>query len=155
MKRIWYFVAAVVVLSCWVELAHAQQGVGLRAGVSVEPEQFYFGGHVTTAPIVDRLRFRPNVEVGFASNNTNVGLNGEFAYFTPLRRSDSNLYFGAGPALNIFSRGPSGSRNTSTGPGFNFLLGVEHDRGWFAEAKVGALDSPTFKFGVGYSFRGR
>jgi hypothetical protein len=155
MKRIWYLTMAILFLTCWAHSAQAQQGVGLRAGVSVDPEQFYFGGHVTTAPVIDRLRFRPNVEIGFSSNNTNIGLNGEFAYFMPLRRSDANVYLGAGPALNIFSRGPSGSRSTSTGPGFNFLVGAEHDRGWFAEAKVGALDSPVFKFAVGYTFRGR
>ena len=59
------------------------QDVGVRAGVSVDPDQFYFGGHVETAPIVDRLRFRPNVEIGLGDDVTLIGFNVEFAYFFP------------------------------------------------------------------------
>jgi hypothetical protein len=141
-----------VVVTMWLaSAAWAQEGIGVRAGVSISPDEFYFGGHVV-APVVDGLWFRPNVEVGLGNNHTSVGLNGEFTYLVPLRTRAGNLYFGAGPAMNIFTKGPSGSRNTSVGPGFNFLLGVGQRRGWFAEIKVGALDSPTFKLGVGYTF---
>ena len=42
----------------------AQKDMGIRAGVSIDPEQFYFGGHITTGPVVDRLFFRPNAEIG-------------------------------------------------------------------------------------------
>jgi hypothetical protein len=147
------FVAGMVVVNlCWVSSAWAQKGVGVRAGVSIDPEQFYFGGHITTGPVVDRLWFRPNVEVGVGDNSSSVGLNGEFAYFVPLQRRGTDVYFGAGPALNIFSSGPSRARHTSTGPGFNFVLGVAQRKGWFAEMKIGALDSPRFKFGIGYTF---
>jgi hypothetical protein len=136
-----------------VSPAYAQRGVGVRAGVSINPEQFYIGGHVMTGPIVDRLWFRPNVEVGFSDNTTSVDLNGEFAYWARVPRRDANVYFGAGPAINIFSHGEFRSRQTSVGPGFNFLLGLASPKGWFAEIKVGALDSPTFKLGIGYTFR--
>jgi hypothetical protein len=37
--------------------------------------------------------------------------------------------------------------------GVNFLVGVEHRRGLFFEFKVGALDSPDVKLGVGWTFR--
>lgn len=132
--------------------AHAQNGIGVRAGVSVDPEQFYFGAHYTTDPIVDKLRARPNVEVGVGNDNSTVALNGEFAYFIPQQRKGTDIYVGAGPALNIFSSGPSRNRHTSTGPGFNFLIGVALRKGWFAELKIGALDSPRFKIGIGYTF---
>jgi hypothetical protein len=138
---------------CWVSPAWAQKGVGVRAGVSIDPEQFYFGGHVMTGPVVDRLWFRPNVEIGVGDNSTGVALNGEFVYWQPLQRRDANVYFGGGPALNIFSVGPSRSRDTSAGPGFNFVIGLAERRGWFAEIKIGALDSPRFKIGVGYTFQ--
>ena len=46
--------------------SQTQAQAGVRAGVSVDPDQFYFGGHIETTPLVDRLRFRPNVEVGVA-----------------------------------------------------------------------------------------
>ena len=50
--------------SLGVDAAYAQSSAGVRAGVSVNPDQFYFGGHVQTAPLIDRLHFRPNVEIG-------------------------------------------------------------------------------------------
>src|SRR5205823_2721164 len=45
--------------------ATAQTRVGVQGGLSLDPDQVYVGGHLWTAPLVDRLRFRPNVEAGF------------------------------------------------------------------------------------------
>src|SRR5262245_3829306 len=128
------------------------EGIGIRAGVSANPDQFYFGVHVLTKPVVEKLRFRPNAEIGFGSHTTTVALNGEFVYSVPLRREPWSLYLGAGPAINFYTAGESPSRNTSVKPGFNFLLGLEHREWLFTEIKVGAIDSPSFKFGIGYNF---
>jgi hypothetical protein len=124
------------------------QTPGVRAGVSVDPDQFYFGGHLQTAPLVDRLHFRPNIEVGLGDDVTLVAFNFEFAYFFPSRRP-WQLYAGAGPALNLIDT----DADTEAEGGFNFLVGVEHRQGLFFEFKVGAIDSPDLKFGVGYSWR--
>jgi hypothetical protein len=126
----------------------AAQDVGVRAGVSVDPDQFYFGGHVETAPLVDRLRFRPNVEIGVGDDATLVGFNIEFAYFFPSRQA-WELYVGAGPALNLINV----NDDTEVEGGFNILVGAQHSRGLFVEFKVGAIDSPDFKFGVGFTWR--
>ncbi len=131
---------------------HAQGGIGIRGGISARPTQFYFGGHAALGPVVDRLWFRPNVEVGVGDNVTLVALNAEFAYWAPLRRERWNVYFGGGPAANILSYGGVRNRDTNAGPGFNFLLGVAQSRGLFTEVKIGAIDSPSFKFGIGYTF---
>jgi hypothetical protein len=129
--------------------AHAQS-VGVRAGVSVNPDQFYFGGHLETAPLVDRLTFRPNVEIGVGDNVTLVAFNFEFAYHF-MSTTTWNVYAGGGPALNLLRfRG-----DTDPGGGLNLLVGVQHERGLFAEFKVGTVDSPDVKFGVGYAFRWR
>jgi hypothetical protein len=124
------------------------QEFGARAGVSVDPDQFYFGGHVQTQPLVDRLRFRPNVEIGLGDDVTVVAFNVEFAYFFPTR-GPWQLYAGGGPALNLIDF----NDNTEAEGGFNALVGVEHSRGLFFEFKVGAIDSPEFKFGVGFTWR--
>ena len=153
MKLVWTIVAAV---SFTVLAAPAQaQGVGVRAGASTAPDQFYAGAHVETGELADRLRFRPNVEVGVGDNVTLVAVNFEFIYRLPpnaprLPRSLSmwHLYVGGGPALNIY-RFSNESRSEG---GFNGLIGLAHANGLFAEAKVGALKSPSFKFGVGYTF---
>ena len=133
--------------------AHAQQGFGVRGGVSAEPEQFYFGGHGTFGPVVEKLWFRPNLEVGVGNGVTLVALNAEFTYWVPLRKRPWNVYLGGGPAANIFTSGGPGNRNTHAGPGFNFLVGLAQSKGLFTEIKIGAIDSPSFKFGIGYTFR--
>ena len=130
----------------------AAQDAGIRGGISLDPDQFYFGGHLETSPLVDRLYFRPNVEVGIGDDLTLIAANMEFVYKFTTRRA-WNLYAGAGPALNIYMFDGPGDNDAETEAGFNILLGVEQSRGLFFEFKIGAIDSPEFKFGVGYTWR--
>jgi hypothetical protein len=131
--------------------ALAQDG-GVRGGISVDPDQFYFGGHLETSPLIDRLYFRPNVEVGIGDDLTLIAANMEFVYkFTTQR--NWNLYAGGGPALNIYMIDGPGDNDAETDAGLNVLVGVEQSRGLFFEFKIGAIDSPDFKFGVGYTWR--
>ena len=148
-------VVAAVVLMVFAASARAQ-GVGVRAGASADPEQFYAGVHFESGELVEHLRFRPNVEVGVGDNVTLVALNFEFTYRLmptaprlPRGLSMWHLYVGGGPALNIFKF----RSDTRSEGGFNGLIGLAHAKGLFAEAKLGALKSPSFKFGVGYTFR--
>lgn len=128
----------------------AAQDAGLRAGLSADPDQFYFGGHLETSPLVDRLHFRPNVEVGLGSNLTLIAANMEFVYKFPNRRG-WGIYAGGGPALNVYMF--DGVDDAATDAGLNLLVGVESRQGLFFEFKMGAIDSPDFKFGVGWTFR--
>ena len=125
------------------------QDVGVRAGVSGDPDQFYAGVHGEFGPVVEDLYFRPNLELGFGSDVTVVTGNVEFIYKIPLSSSPWSLYLGAGPALVIATR----DDDTDAGGGVNIIVGVEHSRGFFTELKVGAADSPGVKWGVGYTFR--
>jgi hypothetical protein len=153
MKRIWTIVAAVTFVV--VATPARGQGVGVRVGASADPDQFYAGGHFETRELAESLRFRPNIEVGVGDDLTLVAINFEFTYRMPpnvprLPRSLSmwHLYVGGGPALNVY-RFPNETRSEG---GFNGLIGLAHTGGLFVEAKVGALKSPNFKFGVGYTF---
>jgi hypothetical protein len=139
---------AVLGLACWLvpALASAQIAPGLRAGVSVDPDQVYVGAHIETRPLVERL----NVEVGFGDNVTLAAFNFEFAWKFPQRTGQWGFYAGGGPAINLYQvSGPGDDAK----PGFNFLGGLENRRGLFFEFKVGADNSPDFKFGVGVTFR--
>jgi hypothetical protein len=138
---------AAAALLLTAEPAHAQHGFGIRTGVSVDPDQFYFGAHVDAGPLVKSLWFRPNIEIGVGDDVTLIALNAELAYWFP-SKSSWRLYVGGGPALNIYDH-DSGS---DTEAGLNFMLGVAHHGGFFVEAKVGAFDSPNLKFGFGYTF---
>ena len=132
--------------------ALSQDGVGIRAGVGADPGQFYFGGHAAFGPVVDKLWFRPNLEVGVGNSLTLIALNAEFAYWVPLRKNPWNVYLGGGPAANIFTSGGIRNRNSDVRPGFNLLIGLAQRKGLFTEIKIGAIDSPSFKFGIGYTF---
>ena len=150
---IWIFPVILIVMVLFATCAQAQQGAGIRAGISAEPNQFYFGGHAAFGPVVDKLWFRPNLEVGVGNSVTLIALNGEFTYWIPLRRRNPwNVYLGGGPAANIFTAGATGNRDTDVRPGFNLLIGIAKRKGFFSEIKMGAIDSPSFKFGIGYTF---
>jgi hypothetical protein len=138
---------SLVALFVTLPASAAAQSIGGRVGVSADPDQFYFGVHYETKPLVDRLTFRPNIEIGIGDDTTLAALNFEFAYKFAEPKGAWKLYAGGGPALNIYSgdRGAEG--------GFNILLGIAHKDGLFFEVKVGAIDSPSFKFGVGYVFK--
>jgi hypothetical protein len=132
-----------------------ERSAGVVAGISARPNQFYIGAHVMAGEVVKDFWFRPNAEIAFGNSLTQIGLNGEFVYLMRLPKNAWTPYFGGGPALNIATihRDAPLNNTTDTGPGFNFLAGIGKSKGLFAEIKVGALDSPEFKFGVGYSFR--
>ncbi len=76
--------------------------MGIRGGVSIDPDQGYFGVHYESSALIDRLHFRPNLEVGLGDDLTHVGLNMEFVYKFPRRRQSWSLYAGGGPAVNFF-----------------------------------------------------
>lgn len=135
--------------------AAAQTGVGVRAGVSGDPDQFVFGGHFETQPLIENLTFRPNVEFGVGDDLTLAAINLEFAYWIPIEDTAWRLYFGGGPAVNFYNFDDDrfGNRDSEVEGGFNIMLGVQHQRGLFTELKIGALDSPDIKFVVGFAFR--
>jgi len=130
----------------------AQAGFGLRAGASIDPDQFHFGMHFITNPLVHNLTFRPNLEIGVGNDVTTIAVNLEFAYRIPIPKSDFSAYIGAGPALNFYKFGDPRD-DTDTDGGFNILVGAEHKNGFFGEVKVGAVGSPDLKLTVGYTFR--
>jgi hypothetical protein len=146
-----FVASALLGLLCWLApaLASAQVAPGVRAGVSVDPDQFYVGGHLETEPIVERLVFKPNVEVGFGDDVTLAAFNFEFVWKFPRRGGQWAFYAGGGPAINLYQFDGPGD---DTEAGFNFVGGLENSRGFFFEFKIGAHDSPDFKFGVGFTF---
>jgi hypothetical protein len=129
----------------------AAQSAGVRTGVSGGPDQFYVGLHYETEPLIEQVRFKPNVEVGIGSSQTLLAINLEFVGKVPINREPWAVYLGGGPALIIDNANGAG---TNTGGGFNILFGLEHQKGLFTELKVGVADSPGVKFSVGYIFGG-
>jgi hypothetical protein len=130
--------------------AAAQMNPGVQAGMLLDPDQFFFGGHIETAPLIDRLRFRPGVDIGLGDDTTLVAGNFDFTYTFPNGRSGWNLFAGGGPSINWYDYDDGGS---NTDGGFNFLVGARQNSGLSFEFRVGMAGSPDLKFGVGYTFR--
>jgi len=146
--RLGFSLLAAFCLLAAVPAAAQPLSVGVRAGASVDPDQFYFGAHVETRPLVDQIHFRPNVEIGVGDDTTLVAFNFDLAYKFEGNRRWTPYVFG-GPALNIINA----HDDTDAAGGFNFGLGIEHRQGLFGELKVGVIDSPNFKIGIGYRFK--
>ena len=142
-----------LVVLCGGAMPASAQGFrpGVRAGASVDPDQFYFGAHIESPAIVNRVHLRPNVEIGFGDDATLVAVNVEAVYKYPLRQSPWVVYGGGGPAINFYNF--DDDQPSDTRGGFNFLGGLEHDNGVFFEVKVEAGESPDLKFAIGYNFR--
>ncbi len=125
------------------------QGLGVRGGVTMNPDQIHFGGHYESPALIDHLHFKPNVEIGVGDDTTLVAGNFEFVYKFG-EYGDWGFYAGGGPAINFYS---FDEREGQTEGGATFLLGAESRQGLFFEIKLGAADSPDFKFSVGWAFR--
>lgn len=139
------FLAAIMMFTA--SSAMAQMRFGLRAGGSIDPEQFHFGVHAITDPLFENFTFRPNLEVGVSKFAT-VAANFEFAYAFPIENKPYSIYAGIGPALII----KADTSDANAGGGINFLFGFGHENGFMGEMKIGVIDSPTVKFTVGYTF---
>ena len=140
-------------VTCAVLIAGAStalaQGPGVRAGVSVDPDQFYVGGHYETDELVEHLHLRPNLEVGFGDDVTTYAINIEAVYKFPIKnRRDTSFYAGGGPAIIIYDR----DNGSDAKGGLNLLGGIEFGK-VFVEVKGGVFDSPNLKVGIGYTFR--
>jgi hypothetical protein len=116
--------------------------------MSVNPEQIFFGGHYETAALVETLHFKPNLEVGFGDDVTTVTANFEFVWKFP-EWGNWVPYAGGGPAYVRYGF----DEFSDSGAGINIVAGAESTRGLSFEVKIGALDSPDFKFGVGWTFK--
>ena len=150
-----------------VSVAHAQQaGPGVRAGISSNPDQFYFGAHLDTGPIIDRLSFRPNVEIGLGDGLTSISGNFEFVYWWPIPNRPWQVYAGGGPSVNVSRFDAQHGNRTDLGPAFNIVGGLAHSRGLFVEVKLGLvhnrlhpedlpepLTAAEVKFGIGYTWK--
>ena len=124
------------------------QGIGFQGGVTVDPEQAYFGTHFETGELFQNFRFRPGIDGGFGGDFSLASVNIEFLYNFAIGRSWS-VYQGGGPAV-VFLRQ---NDQTSTHAGSFFTFGFAHENGFFTDFKLGTGTMPTLKFTAGFTVR--
>jgi len=133
------------------------RGWGPRVGLTVDPDQVHVGLHLDYGVFGPRVRFQPNVEVGFGDDITLVAFNFEAAYRFRDRWDAWTPYLGGGIGLNWvnYDAGPF-QDESDTDFGMNVLGGIErglsNGNRFFVEAKLGLVDSPDAKFTVGWTF---
>jgi hypothetical protein len=154
MKTRWAVLAGIVLFALALAPHPAAAGdIGLRAGFSLDPDDFVIGGHYRSPPIAEYLYFVPSAEVGFG-DVTMLAFNGDLHY---LFETSSRLhpYVGAGMTINWFdTEGRSGSQ-TEVGGGIlgGVMLGETSHGRLFFEVKLGLGDVPDAKFLVGWNIR--
>lgn len=134
---------------------------GVRAGLSLDPDQFH-GGLDAEVAGRGRLRFRPSLELGIGNGVRLVALNGDLVWRLggPGRR---RFFAGGGPALTLVdvTDGVGEGAAADASLAGNLIAGAVWDRRrapgrrgrrYLLEARAGFGDTPDFKLTGGLSF---
>lgn len=153
--------ALALALSPTVTLANPDTDIGFngwgpRVGMSIDPDQVYFGAHLDYGNFAKHVRFQPNLEMGFGDDVKLFAINAEAAYRFSSTWEVWTPYLGGGVGANIKSWDIDGNSDSETDLGINLLGGIEKglangDR-FFIEAKVSLNDVPDLKIAIGWTF---
>jgi len=147
-----------------VEQTFRRFRVGIRGGVTLDPELISIGAHATLGPIFTRrVLFRPNVEFAYGEVTTlfAVNLEGIYRLTRTMPRGQWSPYVGGGPMLGFSHLGfttPAGSNRSfdfgefDFNGGLNLLAGVERPRGAFIELKTSVYTDPHMRLLFGFTF---
>lgn len=150
-----------------VERAVKRFGIGVEAGVALDPELIMFGAHGTFGPIFHQgVQFRPGIEFGVGEVTTTFGINLDVLYTLPgaTRQTRWAPYVGAGPNFSLSHRGfdstttgenPNNRFNfsdTSFEAGMNFIAGVRNRNGLFLEMRATAYGVSNVGLMAGFNF---
>lgn len=159
MKRIIFGLLTVGLLSglMGTENANASgfRGIGPRLGITVNPDQFHFGGHIDMGDLSPRLMILPNLEIGIGDNLTTIAPSFELDYRFRDNWGVWTPYLGGGIGP-IFYSPKGGDSFSELGVYMQFGVGkgsINADNGHrFIEGKLGLADAPDFKATVGWTF---
>lgn len=134
----------------------AFRGWGLRAGVADDPDQVVLGAQFNFGEFIPRLRFQPNVEVGFGDDANIFSLGLPVHYRYAASRS-LTLYGGGGIVLGLIDldddrRGDDGSEfdiSPMLAGGLEWPMGGNQ---LSLELNVAGGDFPGAKLMVGWMF---
>ena len=161
-RTCWSVVAIALVGLCLAaapagaELANA--GWGVRGGITVDPDQIFFGAHGQIG-FLENFYFMPNATIGFGDDLTIFSINPDVVYAFPVE-GIGQIYAGGLVAIQFIkfdepSYVPPGFEfdDTDTEAGFHILGGVAFGSvPVFLEMNVGLDDTPDLKLAIGYTF---
>lgn len=138
--------------SCFAE-AGMKRGLGIKAGYSIDPDQFTIGGQSILASY-GKIDLAPSLDFGTGDGGKVVTLNADGTLnLVTLPRSNITFYVGAGPTLALIYPDEGDS---DTEIGLSLLGGFKVEAGnnnfYNLVARIGIGDIPEFKILVGYMF---
>lgn len=152
MKRLVLLVAVGLLLA---PVAHAGgvEAIGPRAGASINPDQFTFGGQMKLGPYGSSFHLVPSLEIGLSDDFTLFQFNFDVDWWIPTSWKVFP-YIGAGPALALVDVESGG---TDTEVGLNLLGGLEvpvtsGTSAFIGEIRLGIGDIPDLKLMAGWNF---
>jgi len=156
LKRWMVLVALGALLSA--SAAHAEAkigGVGPRVGLSIDPDQFVFGGQMIIGELAPDLTFDPSLEFGIGDNVTVIAMNFDLHYHFTVSGSSWRPYAGGGLGLNFIDVEGEGGSDTEVGLNIIGGAGVPTASGnrFFGELRLGVGDIPEIKLIAGWNFK--
>jgi hypothetical protein len=139
--------------------------VGVRGGVSLDPELVMLGAQAQVGPFFrSDIFFRPSIEFGIGEVTAMFAFNPEFIYRLPFsaRQDRWTSYVGAGLGINLlhqdFERDDDDERidfgDFRSDTALNIFGGLRNRNGMFLELKTSVYSdpSPTLRMVIGYNF---
>ncbi len=159
-----FLMLAIILFTCNLAMAQSETanktgllGWGPRIGISVDPDQFFFGGQADYGYFLKTIRLQPNFEIGIGDSATLVAINFDAA-FRPIQTESSWMpYLGAGFGVNFYTWDTDyGSKKNDAKGGISALAGIGREwsngRRFFLEFKLGIIKSADIKILAGGSF---
>jgi len=130
-------------------------GIGPRIGVTINPDQIHFGGHIDFGDLANNLMIMPNVEIGIGDDLTTIAPTFELDYRFRPDWGVWTPYLGGGVGP-VFYSSKHGHSSSELGVYMQFGIGKGRSRSqsghFFLEGKLGLADAPDFKATVGWTF---
>jgi hypothetical protein len=134
-------------------------GYGVRAGGSVNPDQFTLGGYAKLGKVSQMFQFRPSLDFGFGDEVFTVigNVDGQIDFVDVEGKYMPFVGGGLGIAYSDISGDlPSYADETDTAIGLNLYAGLEREfsgyRHAYFELRIGIDDLPDFKFTFGFGW---
>lgn len=152
-----YIFVAIGTLTVPANAVSYGNGLVLRAGAGINPDQFVIGvqtvvGHIFRSPFP---RFAPSADIGFGDDVTVITFNPDFRLIVSPPRSNAFIYVQAGPTISIVDP-KHGENDTNIGltlsGGLNFPMGTTNF--YSLEGRVGIGDVPDVRILLGFQFGG-
>lgn len=130
-------------------------GMGPRVGLTFNPDQFHFGGHIDFGDLAPNLMMMANLEIGVGDNFTTVAPSFEVDYRFHEDWGVWTPYLGGGIGP-IFYSWDHNHNSSDLAAYMQFGIGKgsagNQSGHFFIEAKLGLGDAPDMKTTVGWTF---